>query len=262
MIIDDDSFLDAVRARYRVDPCRVSCIALWKVEQLCRASETHIVRAGAHTALYAVRDGRLEFYWSDDREHFALSHVGVAALDFLVLHEDDYLLVSSCLKDYEVSESYPLIYEGPDCASVPVHDDVYVADFDFGRGESFVDAAELLNGCYPGHRHTAEEVATWCDLAVFDPSLWFWVRRSADDEALALAISTYQVSIRETYLDWIQVLPPARGRGLGHLLVAETLCRALPKSDVVRVTGMADDFYRKCGFVGRERWRIASRRWQ
>jgi GNAT superfamily N-acetyltransferase len=80
------------------------------------------------------------------------------------------------------------------------------------------------------------------------------VRNRASKEAVGLGISTYQACIRECYLDWIQVLPEYQGRGLGRLLVSETIRRAIGRSDIIRVTGMADDFYRKCGFVGTESW--------
>ena len=89
--------------------------------------------------------------------------------------------------------------------------------------------------------------------------MWLWVRGRASNEPLALGISTYQASIRECYLDWIQVLPEYQGCGLGRLLVSETVKRAIGKSDIIRVTGMADDFYRKCGFSGTESWYLMSR---
>jgi GNAT superfamily N-acetyltransferase len=252
------AFLDEVRSRYIVDPCRIAPIALWKVEQRCRAAETYRVAAGAHTTLYALRDRRLEFYWSDDRR-FALSPAEIADLDFLVVHEDDYALIAEHLSGMAAMPSHPLIYGGAMSPSVPARSDLRVADFDFDRPDAFAAAACMLNRCYPGHRHTAAEVAGWCDQPAFDPLLWFWIQDRAPAELLALAISTYQPAIRETYLDWIQVLPAAQGRGIGRLLIAETLRRAMPKSGIIRVTGIADDFYRKCGFVGCERWWIVRR---
>jgi GNAT superfamily N-acetyltransferase len=85
------------------------------------------------------------------------------------------------------------------------------------------------------------------------------VKSRASKEAVAMVISTYLASIRECYLDWIQVLPAYQGRGLGRLLVSETIKRAIGKSDIICVTGMVDDFYRKCGFAGTESWYIISK---
>jgi predicted N-acetyltransferase YhbS len=90
--------------------------------------------------------------------------------------------------------------------------------------------------------------------------LWLWVTSRASGEAVGLGISTYQASIRECYLDWIQVLPEYQGQGLGRLLVSETIKRASGKSDIIRVTGGADDFYRRCGFSGTESWRIITKK--
>jgi GNAT superfamily N-acetyltransferase len=103
------------------------------------------------------------------------------------------------------------------------------------------------------------ELARWCKQPVFDESLWLWVKSRASKEVVALGIRTYQASIPDCYLDWIQVFPAYQGQGLGRLLVSETIKRAIGKSDIIRVTGMVDDFYRQCGFAGTESWHIISR---
>jgi GNAT superfamily N-acetyltransferase len=251
--------LREVRCRYLRNPCRVSCIALWKLEQRCRAGRAYLIESEGQSTLYAIADRRLEFYWSGDKDHFALAPSEVAVLDLLVLHENDYNLIANQLVGCEVTRSNPMIYASRDLPSAPRIRDVNVADFDFDREDDFAAAADLLNRCYPGHRHTGVEIARWTQSPAFAPGLWFWIRERGSDAALALAISTYQPSIRETYLDWIQVLPEAQGRGLGRLLVNETLRRALSTSDIVRVTGVADAFYRACGFESRERWCVVRR---
>ena len=94
---------------------------------------------------------------------------------------------------------------------------------------------------------------------MFDGTLWIWVRTRESNESVGLAISTYQETIKETYLDWIQVLPSYQRMGIGKMLVGETINRAIDKSDIIRVTGMADGFYERCGFAGTECWRILTK---
>lgn len=160
---------------------------------------------------------------------------------------------------YQLSESHPLLYDFTFSQEDECSAEFFLADFDFAREQDCVVAAEMLNRCYETQHHSPAEVAEWCELPVFDESLWLWVKSRASKEALGLGISTYQACIRECYLDWIQVLPEYQGRGLGRLLVSETIKRAIGKSDIIRVTGMVDDFYRRCGFVGNESWHTLRR---
>jgi GNAT superfamily N-acetyltransferase len=257
--VDSRDFIAAVKQLYVQNPCKVSSLAFWKLAHLCRESETYSVTKKGHTYLYAIRDQRLEFYWSDDRQHFLLTPNEIEALAFLVLHADFYRLIADKLAGCQVRESNPLLYDFAFRQEVEASDEFYIANFNFEQELDYRVAAEMLNRCYETDHHSAEEVAGWRRLTVFDESLWFWVKSCATEEAVGLGISTYQASIRECYLDWIQVLPEYQGRGLGRLLVSESISRAIPKSDIIRVTGMADGFYRKCGFAGSESWRIITR---
>ena len=259
MQIDREDFVRTVKKLYVQNPCQVSDLAFWKVAEQCRESETYSVLDRGHTYLYAIRDKRLVFYWSDDRQHFLLTPNEVRALEFLVLHLDFYNLIADKLDGYQERESHPLLYNFAFSLAIEHSDEYYIAEFDFSREQEFVAAAEMLNHCYETQHHSAAEVAGWSNLPVFDESLWLWVRSRASEEAVGLGISTYQASIRECYLDWIQVLPEYQGRGLGQLLVRETIRKAIDKSEIIRVTGIVDDFYKKCGFYGTEIWRIISR---
>jgi GNAT superfamily N-acetyltransferase len=234
---------------------------------MVRAAATYRVTAGNSTALYAIAGdrcgkgggNRLVFYGSQDRDRVLLRPEDLRALDFLVLHEDFYRVIAGELAGCRVQTSRPLIYEAAAPPPVAPNAAYAVIPFDFDEDGADATAAALINRCYEGHHHTAAEVAGWREQPAFDPALWLWVRHKTTGEPAGLGISTYQPAIRETYLDWIQILPSHHGRGLGRMLVGETLRRALPKSDITRVTGIADAFYKKCGFVNRETWYVITR---
>jgi GNAT superfamily N-acetyltransferase len=226
---------------------------------MLREVDTHSVTRGGHTYLYAIRDRDLVFYWSDNRQRFILTQDQVAGLEFLVLHSDFHALITDQLGGYHVRESFPLLYDFKFNYEFQRDDDFVIADFESTREEQYAEAADMLNRCYGTKHHTSSEVASWLELPVFDNSLWFWIRSRAGGDAAGLAISTYQTDIRECYLDWFQVLPEYQGQGLGRLLILETIQRVKGKSDIIRVTGRADEFYQKCGFYGTESWRIISK---
>ena len=260
MQIRNKAFLAIIKGLYVQNPCQVSSIAFWKVAQLCQEAETYCHSEKGSRCLYAFRNQRLEFYWSDDRQHFPISSIEIEWFDFLVLHTDFYELITDQISGYEVKASCPLLYDLGSSQGVEYDNKFFITGFNFAEQREFIEAAEVLNQCYETDNYQAKEVATWCQLPVFDNSLWLWVRSRTNNEVVGLGISTYQKSIRETYLDWIQIMPEYRGRGAGRLLVAETIKRAREKSDIIRVTGIADDFYRKCGFVGTERWYTISKK--
>jgi GNAT superfamily N-acetyltransferase len=259
MRIDGGAFVKEVEKQYLINPCQVSCIAFWKITRICLESETYRIADNGHTYLYAIRDQRLEFYWSDDKDRFILTQDQLQALELLVLHEDFHILIAESLKAANVQKIYPLIYDSTFSYRINLSEDFLIADFDFNKEQEFLAAAELLNRCYPNHNYDAEGIFGWRDQPVFDDSLWIWVRTRGSNESVGLGISTYQESINETYLDWIQVLPQFQRKGIGKILVGEIINRAIEKSNIIRVTGKVDGFYEKCGFGGTERWCLITR---
>ncbi len=259
MRIDGKSFVKEIQKLYIENPCQVSCIAFWKIERICLESETYRITDNGHTYLYAIRDQRLELYWSDDKDRFILTKDQIQTLELLVLHEDFYQLIAENLKGFKVRESYPLIYNPNIDQVFNLSKEFFIADFDFDKGKDFAAAAELLNRCYQNHNHDAEEIASWCKQSVFDDSLWIWVRTRESNEDVGLGISTYQGTIKETYLDWIQVLPSYQRKGIGKMLVGETIKRAIDKSNIIRITGMVDGFYEKCGFRRTDSWYLITK---
>ncbi|MDY6866369.1 MAG: GNAT family N-acetyltransferase [Chloroflexota bacterium] len=65
----------------------------------------------------------------------------------------------------------------------------------------------------------------WFNHPVFEPDLWVWIMDEEEDQPAALGIAELDNRVPEASLEWIQVLPGYRGRGLGKAIVAELLRR-------------------------------------
>ena len=122
--------------------------------------------------------------------------------------------------------------------------------------------AAHINACYDDIGVTAEELSQSRRRAVFRDDLRVALRCDADGEIAATGIGELDASLGEGTLEWIQVSPAHRRRGLGEAVVRELLRRMRPLADFVTVSGRADDplrpaaLYRRCGFEGKVLWHI------
>lgn len=75
-------------------------------------------------------------------------------------------------------------------------------------------------------------------------------------------IAEFDAQMGEGILEWIQVSPECRGRGIGTYLVAELLHRIAAKAEFATVSGQVrnpsepEKLYRKCGFTGNDVWHV------
>lgn len=123
--------------------------------------------------------------------------------------------------------------------------------------------AEILKRCYPGMDADAAGLTAWREEPVFHPSLWVMAEKP-DGTAMGCGLGVWDRESGEASLEWIQVLPEYRQRGIGALLVKELLSH-MAGADFVTVSGKADDpccperLYRHCGFEGTDIWHILSK---
>lgn len=121
------------------------------------------------------------------------------------------------------------------------------------------ELAAMLNAAYPDLQMSREEVLAWTRRPVYAPELWLGLRDTVSGQLLASGIAEYDAEAREGVLDWVQVLPQARGRGLGKAIVILLLNQLEGRADFVTVSGKlpeAEAVYRACGFEGKDRWYV------
>ena len=109
---------------------------------------------------------------------------------------------------------------------------------------------------------TPEELEARKKLPVYDPVLWIAVRDRETGQIAATGIAELDARIGEGILEWIQVSPEYRRRGLGQYIVKELLYRIKDKARFVTVSGKANNpdnpyaLYCACGFGNPVIWHV------
>jgi ribosomal protein S18 acetylase RimI-like enzyme len=172
-----------------------------------------------------------------------------------IIHEDDLDIDSSGAKRYFRLIHYPQ----------KQYDTILTEDYIYQTVNVSTElgvVADVINRCYPGSAISSDEVLRWTQFPVFDNDLWVFICEKQSNQSVALGIADFDKEIREGSLEWIQVLPEYRGRGLGAKIVSELLSRLRDKALFVTVSGEVNNpanpesLYRKCGFTGDDIWYV------
>ena len=126
------------------------------------------------------------------------------------------------------------------------------------------DYARHIHECYVSEGISCEGLFACQKRPVYDPDLWIAVRDQANRRIVATGIADLDQRIGEGILEWIQVSPDYRRRGLGRYIVCELLRRMWGKARFVTVSGRLNNpcnplkLYRSCGFVNLVIWHIVT----
>ena len=129
------------------------------------------------------------------------------------------------------------------------------------------DFASHISECYACNM-TTDEVRSFTQRAVYCPELWLALRNDKTGQIVATGIGELDRQIGEGILEWIQVSPAYRGRGLGSYVVKQLLWRMKDMADFATVSGQCNNpfaperLYRGCGFTGGDVWHILRRKSQ
>lgn len=126
--------------------------------------------------------------------------------------------------------------------------------------------ASHVNRCYPDISVTPSEMERLAPGEVFNPSLRVAVVDNATGALAATGIAGLDRGVGEGFLEWIQVSPALRRRGLGAFVVRELLWRLKGAARFVTVSGRMENptnpeaLYRACGFTGGDVWHILTKK--
>lgn len=126
--------------------------------------------------------------------------------------------------------------------------------------------ASVINRSYEELSVSAKQLAGFMRSKTYKSDLWILVKEEKTELYAGSGIAEYDEETGEVSLEWIQVLPEYRGRGIGSLIVNELLQRAKAFAAFATVSGKIDSgskperLYRKCGFTGNAVWHIMQKK--
>lgn len=131
-------------------------------------------------------------------------------------------------------------------------------------GESDIPLlVEIINRSYEYLSVNEAQVRGFQETGVYDRELWLLAVERSTGKSVGCALADLDREVPEGILEWVQVLPEYRRRGIGRLMVNELLSRMKEKgAQFVTVSGRVNDascpeqLYRSCGFQGRDVWHV------
>ncbi len=250
------SFPDCLTGAYLQNPCRVLPNALWK--SLDPAGQFQVEceqEQGRVKAVHAWKESALLVFWEQVPTGWLTVHLD--KFRFALLHEDDLHFISA--KRFAQRTAYfRLIHRYTSEPAVKPVPGFRLEKVD--PSNQLASVAELIGRCYETIHPSEETVHGWSNHRVYDPELWVWAWDEHTGQPAGLGIAEADRRIGEGSLEWIQVLPEYRGRGMGRLLVQELLSRLGSRAGFVTVSGEVDNktnpesLYRACGFTGIDIW--------
>jgi GNAT superfamily N-acetyltransferase len=253
------NFRNALISTYCENPCQVLPNALWKtLAQLEDLQTSFSNEKDAVDTLKAWNEKNLMIYWTRNREQspdFSLRKIN---LSFALIHQDYLHILPSV--PFAIRKPYfrLICRQNKTEMKAPTPTGFSIHEVNIQQEAQMV--SELIGQCYQDMHPTVEEIMGWVKHPVFDPSLWVWVVDDAKGIPIGLGIAEIDHDTPEGSLEWIQVLPRYRGRGIGKGIVQELLFRLEKRVNFTTVAGEVDDktnpeaLYRTCGFKGGDIW--------
>ena len=176
-----------------------------------------------------------------------------------IVHDTDY--IEEDYPDYH-DEPYFRLYHALDDIQTIILDDISIITANRDDIHIFVD---VINQSYSDLSVTFEQLDSYTKTEVFCPELWIYAVDNLTSRAVGGGIADFDKEACEGILEWIQVIPDYRGKGVGQLIVNELLKRMADFADFATVSGKVNNqtapeiLYRKCGFVGKDVWHILTK---
>lgn len=128
--------------------------------------------------------------------------------------------------------------------------------------DEIAEVVSIINASYTDFQVTLEQMTGYTQTPVYHPDLWIFAVDAASGQRAGCGIADFDSETGELILEWIQVLPDYRKKGIGTMIVNELLCRMPAEARFATVSGRAGDrlnpegLYRKCGFSGQDYWHV------
>ncbi len=132
--------------------------------------------------------------------------------------------------------------------------------------DSFGELAVMINASYTHSQISVSEndVKGWTANAAYRPELWIGAYDGG--KLVGSVVSEYDSEVGEGIIEWLQVLPEYRGKGIASALICRSLEIMSGFAEFATVSGECDNVtnpeksYRRCGFYGGDVWHILIRK--
>ena len=173
-----------------------------------------------------------------------------------IIRDDEYRLKRTEYAGYSDEPYFKLIHFLRDIHTPVLPDGFILAEI------GIADFARHIRECYAEGGISEADLQRYTEHPVYDPSLWIAVKDKQHTKTVATGIAEFDARIGEGILEWVQVSPGYRKRGLGAFVVNELLCRMQGKAGFVTVSGKVNNptnplsLYESCGFSGKMIWHV------
>ena len=251
-------FRDALVSAYCAEPCRVLPNAIWKTLAEVDNFETSFEAENNVVMRLEMWDEEgLHLYWHRDRHPPNIPKNCFSRLKFVLVHQD--YLGAVPIERFATRKPYfRIIHRNRAIPSLKLPLGFCIVNVNVDTEADAV--AELIGKCYDNLHPCSESVRSWTNHPVFDRDSWIWVIDEKRGIPVCLGIAEVDPTIPEASLEYIQVLPEYRGRGLGKCIVLELLTRLHGRVAFTTVSGEVENrgnpesLYRRCGFRGDDVW--------
>jgi len=252
------TFREALVSAYCEAPCRVLPNALWKTLAQVDNFETSFELENSLVMRLKMWDEEgLHLYWHRYQCPPSIPEARIGCLEFALVHQD--YLSAVPIERFATRRAYfRIIHRNQTIPAVKLPSGFRIVNVNVAKETDAV--AELIGKCYDNLYPSAENVRNWAKHPVFDRDSWIWVIDEKKNTPVGLGIAEVDPAIPEASLEYIQVLPEYRGRGLGKCVVLELLARLHGRVAFTTVSGEVENrtnpemFYRRCGFCGDDVW--------
>ena len=166
------------------------------------------------------------------------------------------------LKEYADKRFFRLKH---DLENIPQYEVAEIA-FEVISPNRIGDLTEMINCSYTHSdvHVTAEHIRSLTATKVYCPELW--IGAVTNGKLIGSIICDFDREVGEGIIEWLQVLPEFRGRGIASALTCKALKDMSGFAEFATVSGECDNttdperVYRKCGFNGDDVWHILNKK--
>lgn len=144
--------------------------------------------------------------------------------------------------------------------------DIGGIDFKIISPDSVDELTDMINRSYTHSdiHVTAEHIKSLTTTKVYCPELW--IGAFLDGRLIGSILCDFDSEVGEGIIEWLQVLPEFRGRGIACALTCKALKIMSGFAEFATVSGECENttnpekVYRKCGFTGNDVWHVLNKK--